>query len=268
MSTYVSNTVGLSAPRSAQVAKQLRIGLENSALVRAARADLRVTPADLAAVQDVVSAWSPPLMAALATLSPTEHANAHRAIAHASSIGRQQVAASRAEIAAQVTEAKQQLAQALAHTQRRIDNAIAESTAQAVVASGQQLGYRVTRRRDGDTTAIDMRRDHEIVLAVVQGDTILVDHAGLADGTCLQRQGALLEEIRNRGVELAESHRDNHFDATGGRLIRAAVGDRPSRLADPGSFALSAAQQAEHTQQAPLRDHEIAGPIDDSGITA
>ncbi|WP_297610009.1 hypothetical protein [Nocardia sp.] len=243
----------------------MRIALEDSTLVRAARAELRVTPEDLAALESVMSGWSPALTSTLATLSPDEIARARSAVTRAVTIGKRQSHSSRAEIVNQVAEAKEQLAQALSQAHRRIDTASAESTAQAVVASGQQLGYRVTRRREGCTTAIDMRRDHEIVLAVVRGGTIALDHAGLADATCLRRHSELFDEIGSRGVELVEVGRDDHRDDSGGQLIRAAVGDHPELLGDPGAFALSAARQIEHTSPQPeawnyTTEAELEGP--------
>lgn len=250
MSTYTTNSTRLNTTLSAQVAKQLRITLANSALMRAARADLRVTADDLASLEKTLSDWNPGLTAALLTLSPAEHARAQQAIAAARILSEQRLRTSQAAVTAQLAEAKTQLAQALTRAQHRIDDAIAESTAQVVAASGRHLGYRVTRRSDGRTTAIDMRRDHEIVLAVVREDTIVVDHAGLADATCLQRQDELFGEIHSRGIELVENTRDDHRDGAGGQLIRAVVTRDAYTLADPAAFAQAAARQTELTATA------------------
>ncbi|MFE3188008.1 hypothetical protein ACFXHA_03310 [Nocardia sp. NPDC059240] len=270
MSSYNTRSVKLSANRSTQVAKQLRIALENSTLVRAAQADLTVTADDLAALEECTNAWTPELRTAVAILSPAEHKRAREAVAQARALSSQQANTARAEIARQIADAKAELAQALQLAQRRIDNAIAETTAQAMVTSAQELGYRVTRRKEGDTTAIDMRRDHEIVLAVVRGETVAIDHAGLSDSSCLQRQQDLVEEIRSRGIELAEGERDDHRDDGGGKLIRAAVAGQSSLLSDPGAFAQTAARQHEHKTAPPpaIRPNDIGDDLDGPRIQA
>lgn len=266
MSTYTTSSTRLNTSLSAQVAKQLRISLNNSALLRAARADLRVTAEDLTALEHAITEWDPSLTAALLTLSPAEHARAQQALADARIITRERLDASQAAVADRLTEAKTQLAHALTRAQHRIDDAIAESTAQVVAAAGRHLGYRVTRRRDGHTTAIDMRREHEIVLAVVREDTLEVDHAGLADATCLHRQGELFAEIHTRGVELVENTHDEHRDDTGGALIRAVVDGDAVLLTDPAAFALAAARRTERIAPATdgdwLRDgsEDLDGP--------
>jgi hypothetical protein len=94
------------------------------------------------------------------------------------------------------------------------------------------LGYLVTRHDGRTTTGLEARLDHEILLmSVANQGAVEVDHAGLVDAACLDRQADLEREMSRLGADLVTTDRVTHGDRRGGALIAAAAGRGRESLA-------------------------------------
>jgi hypothetical protein len=95
-----------------------------------------------------------------------------------------------------------------------------------------RLGYEVTRHDGRSMTGVEARRGHEVILMSVASQGALeVDHAGLVDNACLDRQAALEREMSRLGADLIATDRVSHGDYRGGTLIAAAAGRGAESLA-------------------------------------
>jgi hypothetical protein len=263
MSTYTSSRRRLSAQLTTQVRQQLNINLSNSELIKAAQASLTFARTECDALDQALSAWDPDVTQAVNTLAPD-------AIAEARAI----IDSAKPTTAADLAQAKRQLANALAASHRQIDAALHETVTKAIVEGSVGLGYQVTvcAQPDG-ATAFDLRRNHEILVAVVSEDgRVQADHAGLSDTICLQRHSAWVTAIANHGVEFVDDQSENHFRKGGGQLIQYAVRANPRALTEPEAMVRTVARQAGSAPTAPRpRGNQLferSGTNDDLGETA
>ena len=139
--------------------------------------------------------------------------------------------------------------------------AVADAVAQAVC----NLGYSVARF-DGQTlTGVEAWRGHDLMLiSVADQGAVEVDHAGIGDGSCLDRQDALEAEMSRLGVDLIGSSRTDHSDRRGGVLIAAAGRQADDSLAR----AVVRAREGNGASQTPARPpHTLFAATSDQRVT-
>jgi len=123
-------------------------------------------------------------------------------------------------------DALERSAAALGQQERRLVAAIAERAA-------TNLGYSVIRRDGTDVTGIEARRGHEVIaIKVADEGRLELDHAGLTDRTCVDRQAALEHEMARLGADIQTVSGEQHGSVQGGVLIARAARRRQPTLAD------------------------------------
>lgn len=130
------------------------------------------------------------------------------------------------------------LAGAVGAARAAITIAARDITANAFAEAGAELGYTVSVCQGDAATGVEMRRDHEVVLVRVHdsGDVEL-DHAGLFDASCGERQLRLEQGAERRGVRLTRRNQEFHGAASGGELIAAAAATGDASLARATALA-------------------------------
>lgn len=92
--------------------------------------------------------------------------------------------------------------------------------AEASVDALRELGCAINRVDGERTSAIEATRGHETFLVVVQDEgAVVTDHAGLADGSCTDRQRDFVEAMSRRGVLFDDQATVQHHDPRGGAPI-------------------------------------------------
>jgi hypothetical protein len=174
---------------------------------------------------------------------------------------------SAANLPALTMAARTELSSAVNAASSAIAGATRDITAKAFTEAGKELQYSVSVCRGLTTTGIELRRANELVLLRIRdGGAIESDHAGLADGTCGDRQRELEEAAKRHGIELTGRKQLNHGAFNGGELITAAAARRDPSLAratvtdadQPGGRTrdhrlFSSDSEAETSQSARLR---------------
>jgi hypothetical protein len=83
-----------------------------------------------------------------------------------------------------------------------------------------EQGCSTVRVDGGRTSAIQASRGHETFLVVIEDQgSITMDHAGLADATCNDRQRDFVEAMSKRGVAFGDEVMVQHHDPRGGSPI-------------------------------------------------
>jgi hypothetical protein len=159
-----------------------------------------------------------------------------------------------ANLSSQVMSARAELADAVTTARTAIADATRDITVEAFAGAATELGYTHTVSRGQHVTGLELWRDNELLLLRIRNDgTVESDHAGLTDGTCVDRQRELEQAAARRGLEFSDRKQFNHGAAEGGDLIRAAVARQV-----PGS-SLAQAAVTDYEQPIPTQGSRLFG---------
>jgi hypothetical protein len=124
------------------------------------------------------------------------------------------------------------LADAVSQANAVVIGATRDLTVQAFTEAATELGYTFSSWRGADVTGLELWRNNELLLLRVHdGGLVESDHAGLADGSCGDRQRELEAAAARRGITFTGRKQYNHSSYEGGDLIATAATHRESGLA-------------------------------------
>jgi hypothetical protein len=111
---------------------------------------------------------------------------------------------SRSALETTATDLQTELAETLAIATTIVTAATRAITATTFAQSGLELGYTVSTHQGDSATCVELRRGQEIVVVGVHdGGSVEVDHGGLAEATCEERQLQLERAVQRHGVDVA-----------------------------------------------------------------
>jgi hypothetical protein len=226
--------------RSAALIGQLPIVARGSGMVAAAVESLAGAQAALEALQ------SQPLLKAVADYAAADEvAVARREMAMATeSLQATQTDPSVSHSAAQsarnaAQRAEDRLVQAIDRSLNAVATvqhaALAQTAQKALVALGYQVQAAGTVAQPPTDLSAPCRGsalyaragDHALAVGVTAGGRLVVDTAGLDDGTCQEKVRAFVDELRHQGVEVTTLEAELHRRRKGGQLLETAARSGP-----------------------------------------
>lgn len=225
MSTRVTASTRMSAACQQLLRERLDLTLDATIELGNLNMIMETEQVSLPSLREIITAE--PVSMTLGTLVPDLFEHTRGLLA-----AEESAAESAADPRALASLAQAGLADALAAAGAVIADTTRDITAEAFAEAGAELGYAVSVCRGDVATGIELRREHEIVLLRVEdGGSVESDHAGLADGTCGDRQRELEQAAARRGITLTHRDQEDHGTAAGGKLILAAAARRDPSLA-------------------------------------
>jgi hypothetical protein len=221
MSTRVTQSVRISAACQALVNERLNVSLGQTTDLGQVSAILDKGQVDLPGLRAL--AGNAELGGVLGRLAPAPFARAQAALTGAGSA---------LSLSSQIMSARADLASAVSAASSAIAGATRDVTVEAFTGAATELGYTHSAWRGQDATGLELWRGNELLLLRICDDgTVESDHAGLADGSCGDRQLELETAAARRGLTFSGRKQYNHGAYDGGDLIKAAAARRDSSLA-------------------------------------
>lgn len=221
MSTRVTTSMRISAACRELVNERLNVRLGQTTDLGQVSAALNTGQIDLAGLQTLIGDTE--LSGVLGRLAPASFGRARAALAGAGHT---------MNLSAQIMSARTEIADAVSTARSAIAGATRDLTVEAFTAAATELGYTHSAWRGEHATGLELWRDNELMLLRIRNDgTVESDHAGLADGSCGDRQLELEARVVPRGLEFSDRKQYNHGAYDGGDLIKAAVARGDSSLA-------------------------------------
>lgn len=241
MSTRVTQSVRISAACRELVNERLNVKLGQTIDLGHLSAALSTGRVDLAGLQTLIG--NAELSGVLGTLAPAAFGRARTALA---GVGHTM------NLSTQIMSARTEMADAVSTASSAIAGATRDITVEAFAAAATELGYTHSAWRGEHATGLELWRDNELMLLRIRDDgTVESDHAGLADGSCGDRQLELEARVVPRGLEFSDRKQYNHGAYDGGDLIKAAVAR--------GDSSLARAVVADYEQQVPVVGSRLFG---------
>jgi hypothetical protein len=244
MSTRVTQSIRISAACRELVNERLNVRLGQTTDLGQVSAALNTGRVDLAGLQTLIG--DAELSGVLGRLAPGPFGRARAALTGTGHT---------INPSAQVMSARTEMAEAVSTASSAIAGATRDLTVEAFTAAATELGYMHSAWRGEHATGLELWRDNELMLLRIREDGMVEsDHAGLADGSCGDRQLELEARVALRGLEFSDRKQYNHGAYDGGHLINAALAR--------GDSSLARAVVADYEQQVPIPGSRLFGTAD------